>query len=317
MQRAWPTAERVRCQFPRFNRKLGRVDFLCHILALRRLMQCAVRVAAPCQLARLCVSRRSSRAQSTRKIMASAGSVEYPLNFGQASSRDSIVYGVVRPGGSQAEGPFGPSVVDDWAAEMKAKGVSRVISLLDDSELGLYEKPLGELYSKHFKRCAPRSGRLHESGVSTDKGISGNKRRRSDRPPGSQTVCAVRHRPSVASQRSTHTSFPVSLTHQLPVGFCRHDLINNIPDDTVGSAQTYAKIVEALRDAEAAGENVVVHCRGGEGRTGNVFAAWLIARHGMSPEEAEKEVLSHATAVGATRRCKAAKLQPFADSLKK
>lgn len=97
----------------------------------------------------------------------------------------------------------------------------------------------------------------------------------------------------------------------------RHDLITSIPDDTVGSAEAFAKIVEAFRDAERAGERVAVHCRGGEGRTGNAIAAWLIARHGMSPAEAEAEVLSHAAAEGAARRCKASKLQPFADSLKK
>lgn len=97
----------------------------------------------------------------------------------------------------------------------------------------------------------------------------------------------------------------------------RHDLVTSIPDDTVGSAATYARIVEAFKDAEAAGERVAVHCRGGEGRTGNAIAAWLIARHGMTPEEAEAEVLGHAAKVGAARRCKAAKLKPFADSLAK
>lgn len=85
--------------------------------------------------------------------MASSSGVDYPLNFGQASSRDPTVYGVVRPGGQQAEGPFGSAVVDDWAKQLKAKGVTRVISLLDDSELSPYEEPLGELYDKHFKRC--------------------------------------------------------------------------------------------------------------------------------------------------------------------
>ena len=60
-----------------------------------------------------------------------------------------------------------------------------------------------------------------------------------------------------------------------------------------------------------------MHCRGGEGRTGNAIAAWLIARHGMSPAEAEAEVLAQAAKVGAARRCTAAKLQPFADSLAK
>lgn len=79
-------------------------------------------------------------------------SVDYPLNWGQASSRDATVYGVVRPGGQTAKGPFAPEVVDRWAAELKAQGVTRIVSLLDEGELALYEKPLGDCYSKHFKR---------------------------------------------------------------------------------------------------------------------------------------------------------------------
>lgn len=97
----------------------------------------------------------------------------------------------------------------------------------------------------------------------------------------------------------------------------RHDLITSIPDDTVGSTEAYSNIVAALRDAEAAGERVVIHCRGGEGRTGNAMAAWLIARHGLSPDEAEAEVVKHAGVVGAVRRAKGSKLVPFAESLPK
>lgn len=110
------------------------------------------------------LQRRGIRARSKAgcglRIMAQ--SVDYPLNWGQASSRDSTVYGVCRPGGQQASGPFAPQVVDAWAAAVKSKGVTRIVSLLDEGELALYEKPLGELYGKHFKRrvgrcsaCAP------------------------------------------------------------------------------------------------------------------------------------------------------------------
>jgi len=50
------------------------------------------------------------------------------------------------------------------------------------------------------------------------------------------------------------------------------------------------KILPFLADSDAKGERVVVHCSGGSGRTGHVLAAWLVFKHGISPEEAIKAV---------------------------
>eukprot|EP00747_Dinoflagellata_sp_TGD_P219920 gnl/TRDRNA2_/TRDRNA2_91943_c0_seq1.p1 gnl/TRDRNA2_/TRDRNA2_91943_c0~~gnl/TRDRNA2_/TRDRNA2_91943_c0_seq1.p1 ORF type:complete len:186 (-),score=34.39 gnl/TRDRNA2_/TRDRNA2_91943_c0_seq1:110-646(-) len=68
------------------------------------------------------------------------------------------------------------------------------------------------------------------------------------------------------------------------------------------------EIVGKLRAAEAAGEKIVVHCCAGQHRTGTVLAAWLVARYGLSAEEAVEEVLSHAAANKVRRGAEAAKV---------
>jgi protein-tyrosine phosphatase len=49
-------------------------------------------------------------------------------------------------------------------------------------------------------------------------------------------------------------------------------------------------ILPFLRDAESGSERAVVHCWGGNGRTGHVLAAWLVAARGLSPIEAIEAV---------------------------
>jgi protein-tyrosine phosphatase len=49
-------------------------------------------------------------------------------------------------------------------------------------------------------------------------------------------------------------------------------------------------ILPFLRAAEAGGERAVVHCWGGNGRTGHVLAAWLVAARGLSPRVAIEAV---------------------------
>jgi len=46
------------------------------------------------------------------------------------------------------------------------------------------------------------------------------------------------------------------------------------------------RIVPFLRSADLKGERAVVHCWGGNGQTGHVLAAWLVAARGRSPMEA-------------------------------
>jgi protein-tyrosine phosphatase len=45
-------------------------------------------------------------------------------------------------------------------------------------------------------------------------------------------------------------------------------------------------ILPFLRAGELAGERVVVHCWGGNGRAGHVLAAWLVAARGVDPRAA-------------------------------
>lgn len=52
-----------------------------------------------------------------------------------------------------------------------------------------------------------------------------------------------------------------------------------------------AKLVDDIVDAMSAGENVVVHCRGGLGRSGTIAACFLVAR-GRAPGEAIRLVRS-------------------------
>ena len=80
------------------------------------------------------------------------------LNFGPASTLDDTVYGACRPGGAPEGGVRIPDAeVAAWAAAVSARGVTRVVSLLDDAELASYDTPLPEQYKAHFKRCALRA----------------------------------------------------------------------------------------------------------------------------------------------------------------
>jgi protein-tyrosine phosphatase len=45
-------------------------------------------------------------------------------------------------------------------------------------------------------------------------------------------------------------------------------------------------ILPFLSTADTSGERAVIHCWGGNGRTGHVLAAWLVAARGLSPIEA-------------------------------
>lgn len=111
-----------------------------------------IRAAQPARLQAQFAPKRPQTSRAFRMAQPAQASLDYPLNFGAGTSFDQVVFGAVRPGGSKAAGPFQPEVVDEWAAAMKKEGITRVVSLLDESELTLYAKPLGDLYGKHFKR---------------------------------------------------------------------------------------------------------------------------------------------------------------------
>nr|WP_155746144.1 dual specificity protein phosphatase family protein [Scytonema sp. UIC 10036] len=54
----------------------------------------------------------------------------------------------------------------------------------------------------------------------------------------------------------------------------------------VNSETLLQKILPFLAAADQLGEKVVVHCSGGIGRTGQVLAAWLVSKRGLSNSEA-------------------------------
>mmetsp|Transcript_32149 Transcript_32149/g.102387 ORF Transcript_32149/g.102387 Transcript_32149/m.102387 type:complete len:144 (+) Transcript_32149:133-564(+) len=71
------------------------------------------------------------------------------------------------------------------------------------------------------------------------------------------------------------------------------------------------KALGVLRAAEEAGEKVVLHCSGGQGRTGLLLGAWLVERHGLTPEAAAEEVAAWAKQSNVNRKGDAGKIRKF------
>jgi hypothetical protein len=63
-----------------------------------------------------------------------------PRNFAPASARDAIVYGADRPG-------YTPADVDAWIDDMLARGIRRVVCLLEPARLERYDDLIG-----HYRR---------------------------------------------------------------------------------------------------------------------------------------------------------------------
>ncbi len=60
-----------------------------------------------------------------------------------------------------------------------------------------------------------------------------------------------------------------------------------IPDGYLCDEETlHGKILPFLRESNRRGEQVVVHCSGGSGRTGHVLSAWLVHARGYAIDEA-------------------------------
>mmetsp|Transcript_17508 Transcript_17508/g.22829 ORF Transcript_17508/g.22829 Transcript_17508/m.22829 type:complete len:175 (+) Transcript_17508:71-595(+) len=75
------------------------------------------------------------------------------FNFGQASSRDELVYGSARPGFSkdnEKPGAVADSDVDAWVEFMQSQGIKRILSLLGDDE--------AEWYASHYDALMERHG---------------------------------------------------------------------------------------------------------------------------------------------------------------
>src|SRR5437762_1646480 len=64
-------------------------------------------------------------------------------------------------------------------------------------------------------------------------------------------------------------------------------LMEPIPDHHLCSRQALrGNILPFLSAADTGGERAVIHCWGGNGRTGHVLAAWLVAARRLSPMQA-------------------------------
>ena len=77
------------------------------------------------------------------------------------------------------------------------------------------------------------------------------------------------------------------------------------PIDAPGAADV---ILGALDAADRAGEKIVVHCSGGAARTALGLGMWLVYKHGLSPEDAAKEIAEHAAEAKVVRSPDVAKL---------
>ncbi|HYN06065.1 MAG TPA: hypothetical protein VES67_01620 [Vicinamibacterales bacterium] len=86
--------------------------------------------------------------------------------------------------------------------------------------------------------------------------------------------------------------FPVNLEAEYKKLFgAAHVLMEPVADHHLCSRQALrGHILPFLRSADTGGERTVIHCWGGNGRTGHVLAAWLVAARGLSPMEAIKTV---------------------------
>ena len=82
--------------------------------------------------------------------------------------------------------------------------------------------------------------------------------------------------------------FPVNLEAEYTRRFgATCVLMEPIADHHLCSRQALrGNILPFLSTADTGGERAVIHCWGGNGRTGHVLAAWLVAARGLSPIDA-------------------------------
>jgi protein-tyrosine phosphatase len=86
--------------------------------------------------------------------------------------------------------------------------------------------------------------------------------------------------------------FPVNLEAEYKRLFgATYVLMAPIADHYLCSRQALrGNILPFLHTADVGGERAVIHCWGGNGRTGHVLAAWLVAARGLSPMAAIEAV---------------------------
>jgi protein-tyrosine phosphatase len=86
--------------------------------------------------------------------------------------------------------------------------------------------------------------------------------------------------------------FPVNLEAEYNKLFgASRILMEPVADHHLCSEQALKEIIlPFLRTADTNGERVVIHCWGGNGRTGHLLAAWLVAARGLPPMAAIEAV---------------------------
>jgi hypothetical protein len=96
------------------------------------------------------------------------------------------------------------------------------------------------------------------------------------------------HASVLPPRRRAAAGFPVNLETEYKRLFgAARVLMEPIADHHLCSRQALrGNILPFLRAADSASERTVIHCWGGNGRTGHVLAAWLVAARGVSPVEA-------------------------------
>lgn len=75
-------------------------------------------------------------------------------------------------------------------------------------------------------------------------------------------------------------------------------IVHHIP---YSSPKSFSKIMAELDECDQKGENAVVHCTHGMGRSGRVAAGWLVHKYGLSVEQAVEEALEAARKFGVER----------------
>ena len=84
------------------------------------------------------------------------------FNFGEASSRDGLAHGALRPGKQanalEAPGAVGDAEVREWVEFVRARGVRRVLSLLGDDEIAWYASDLDAAMRAAFRAKLDSSG---------------------------------------------------------------------------------------------------------------------------------------------------------------
>jgi hypothetical protein len=74
---------------------------------------------------------------------------------------------------------------------------------------------------------------------------------------------------------------------------------------------SFGTILNYLNNADAAGDKVVVHCTGGEGRVGVVLATWIMKKYGVDSGTAVDEILRSAETQGVSRKPNRNKVDQF------